>query len=63
MDDEFAGDVTKWMTKTINKDCIRITDDYIKQYNLISRFLQWWSYEVFRAILFVFTFYLKQKED
>jgi cardiolipin synthase len=63
MDDDFAGEVTGWMIRTIDRDCIRITDDYIKQYNLVTRFLQWWSYEVFRAILFVFTFYFKQKED
>lgn len=63
LDSEFARDVTSWMNRTIEKDCIRITDDYIKQYNLVTRFLQWWSYEVFRAILFVFTFYFKQKED
>jgi cardiolipin synthase A/B len=63
MDGEFAGEVTKWMNRTIEKDCIRITDDYIKQYNLVTRFLQWWSYEVFRAILFAFTFYFRQKED
>jgi cardiolipin synthase len=63
LDSEFARDVTSWMNGTIEKDCIRITDDYIKQYNLITRFLQWWSYEVFRAIFFVFTFYFKQKED
>jgi cardiolipin synthase len=63
MDDEFAREVTMWMRKTIEKDCIRITDDYIKKYNVVTRFLQWWSYEVFRAILYVFTFYLRQQDD
>jgi cardiolipin synthase len=63
LDREFALEVTGWMNRTIEKDCIRITDDYLKKYNLITRFLQWWSYEVFRAIFFVFTFYFKQKED
>ena len=63
MDRDFALEATKWMTLTIERDCIRITDDYIRQYNLVTRFLQWWSYEVFRAIFFVFTFYFKQKED
>jgi cardiolipin synthase len=63
MDGEFAGEVTKWLNRTIEKDCIKITDDYIKQYNLVTRFLQWWSYELFRAILFAFTFYFRQKED
>jgi cardiolipin synthase len=63
MDMDFALEATKWMTLTIERDCIRITDDYIRQYNLVTRFLQWWSYEVFRAIFFVFTFYFKQKED
>jgi len=63
MDVEFAEVTTEWMNRTIAKDCIRITDDYIKKYNLLTRFLQWLSYEVFRAIFFVFTFYFKQKED
>lgn len=63
MDDEFAKEVTMWMHKTIEKDCIRITDDYIKKYNVVTRFLQWWSYEVFRAVLYIFTFYLKQQDD
>jgi cardiolipin synthase len=63
MDGEFAAEVTRWLKRTIERDCIRITDDYIKQYNLVTRFLQWWSYEVFRAILFAFTFYFRQKED
>lgn len=63
MDVEFAEVITEWMNRTIEKDCIRITDDYIKKYHLLTRFLQWLSYEVFRAIFFVFTFYFKQKED
>jgi cardiolipin synthase len=63
MDDEFAKEVTLWMHRTIEKDCIRITDNYIKQYNVITRFLQWWSYEVFRAVLYIFTFYFRQQED
>jgi cardiolipin synthase len=63
MDDEFAQEVTVWMRRTIEKDCIRITDDYIKKYNVITRFLQWWSYEVFRAVLYIFTFYFRQQED
>ncbi|HSF45730.1 MAG TPA: hypothetical protein VLA58_06945, partial [Chitinophagaceae bacterium] len=63
MDDEFAKEVTVWMEKTIDKDCIRITDDYIKKYNVLTRFLQWWSYEVFRAVLYIFTFYFRQQED
>jgi cardiolipin synthase len=63
MDDEFAREVTVWMRRTIEKDCIRITDDYIKKYNVVTRFLQWWSYEVFRAVLYIFTFYFRQQED
>lgn len=63
MDDEFAKEVTLWMHRTIEKDCIRITDDYIKKYNVVTRFLQWWSYEVFRAVLYIFTFYFRQQED
>lgn len=63
MDEAFAQEVDLWMQRTIDKDCIRITDDYLKNYNLVTRFLQWWSYEVFRAVLYIFTFYFKQQED
>ncbi len=63
MDAEFAGEVTRHMQNTIEKDCIPITVDNLKNYDIVTRFLQWWSYEVFRALLYIFTFYFRQQED
>jgi cardiolipin synthase len=63
MDTEFAKEVTSRMQHTIEKDCIHITNENLKSYNIITRFLQWWSYEVFRAVLYIFTFYFRQQDD
>jgi cardiolipin synthase len=63
LDAEFAVEVTRRMKNTIEKDCIPITSENLKSYNIVTRFLQWWSYEVFRAVLYIFTFYFKQQED
>lgn len=62
LDEGFAEQADRWMNRIIDKDCIRITDDYIHRYNIVTRFLQWWSYEVYRFIFYLFTFYFKQQE-
>jgi cardiolipin synthase len=63
LDDGFATGVRKTLLDIIGKDCVAVTDDDLRKYNVIERFLQWWSYEVFRVVLFLFTFYFRQKDD
>jgi cardiolipin synthase len=42
------------------KDCIKITREYHqKTKNLVTQFLRWCSYKIYRAIFFFFTFYFK----
>jgi cardiolipin synthase len=60
MDENFATQANAWLEKIITKDCIRITNNYLKNYNVIERFLQWWSYEVYRFIVYIVTFYFRQ---
>jgi cardiolipin synthase len=60
MDENFATQADAWLEKIITKDCIRITNNYLKNYNVIERFLQWWSYEVYRFTVYIFTFYFRQ---
>lgn len=63
LDDGFAAEADDWLNRLITRDCIRITDDYLKHYSLLDRFLQWLSYEVYRLVLFLFTFYFRQQKD
>lgn len=57
----FASHADEWLEKIIAKDCVRITNSFLKTYNTIERFLQWWSYEVYRFTVYIFTFYFKQE--
>jgi cardiolipin synthase A/B len=61
MDDEFATKADKWLNHIILKDCVAITPDNLKKYNVITRFLQWCSYEVYRFVFYLSTFYFKQQ--
>lgn len=63
LNDEFAAGVRATLRDIINKECEEVTNDELKKYNVIHRFLQWWSYEVIRVLFYLFTFYFKQEED
>jgi len=62
LNDEFSQHADTWLNKIIQKDCIPITAENLKKYNLITRFLQWWSYEVYSVVFYLSTFYFKQEE-
>ena len=63
LDNEFAAEADDWLRRLIDRNCIRITDDYLTNYSLPARFLQWLSYEVYRLVLYLFTFYFRQQKD
>lgn len=64
MDDAFAHQADGWLKGLIQTDCEQITNAKIGTYSLWDRFLQWTSYEVYRLLFLVFTFYFReQKQD
>jgi cardiolipin synthase A/B len=59
----FALDVEQRLKRIIAIDCIRLDEsDYLKKMNYFKLFIQRSAYDIFRLILFLFTFYFKQKE-
>ena len=62
-DPDFTGNVEKTIETIIQEDCKKITvKEYKSHDTLWNRFLQRSAYDIFRIMLFLFTFYLKQKE-
>ncbi|MFN5936916.1 MAG: phospholipase D-like domain-containing protein [Sphingobacteriales bacterium] len=57
----FAQEVESRIKKIVEEDCIEITREDLKRYSLIQHFMQWVSYEIYRLVLFLFTFYFSQK--
>ena len=59
---DFASTVHDRLEKMIHEECIRVTDQsYITGYTFFQRAIQAVSYEVVRFIVFIFTFYVKQR--
>ncbi|HMQ00875.1 MAG TPA: phospholipase D-like domain-containing protein, partial [Cyclobacteriaceae bacterium] len=59
----FAADVEKRLNRIIENDCIKLNEeDYLRKLNLFKLFVQRSSYDISRLLLFLFTFYFKQKE-
>lgn len=62
-DENFAHDVEKRLQRIIDLECIQVTPElYTKKQTLWERFLQRSAYDIFRLILFLFTFYFKQRD-
>jgi cardiolipin synthase A/B len=60
---EFAKQVEAGIETIIDKDCKQITvEEYRNQDTFFNRFIQRSAYSVFGIMLFLFTFYFKQKE-
>lgn len=59
----FARQTEQSIEKIIRDDCKRITEaEYKNHTNLYHQFLQRSAYDIFRVMLFLFTFYFKQRE-
>ena len=60
--ENFAKDVETEVEKIIERDCIRITAEHHKKTkNFIIQFARWLSYHFIRVVLYLFTFYFKQR--
>jgi cardiolipin synthase len=60
---EFAREVEEKIESIIQKDCRKITiEEFKSRDTLLNQFVQRSAYDIFRLILFLFTFYFKQKE-
>jgi cardiolipin synthase len=63
LDTDFAKDTEARLQRIIDNDCIQITPEYFqKKQTLWERYLQRSAYDIFRIILFLFTFYFKQRD-
>ncbi len=59
----FAVDVENRLNKIIKTDCVQITRETYKQnQTLVNQFIQRSAYDIFRVVLFLFTFYFKQRD-
>jgi cardiolipin synthase len=59
----FAREVEQRLDQIIKKDCRQITQEaYLAGTSWVEQFLQTMSYSLLRVVLFLFTFYFKQKE-
>jgi cardiolipin synthase len=59
----FAKQVEERLENLIKNECICITPEVYKNHtNLFNRIVQRFSYDFFRLVLFLFTFYFKQRE-
>ncbi len=60
---EFALQVEENIESIIDKDCRKITEqEYRRHDTFFNQFVQRSAYDIFRIMLFLFTFYFKQKE-
>lgn len=58
----FGTAVRDTLQEIIDRDCIRVTEsDYRTRYGVFHRLLQFASYEIFRLVFFLFTFYFRQR--
>jgi cardiolipin synthase A/B len=63
LDQGFAADVENRLVRIMETDSIRITrESYHQSQNLWNRYVQRSSYDIFRFLLFLFTFYFKQRD-
>ena len=59
---ELAAQTQKMLDELCEKDCIKITNEYhLRNKNIFFQFSRWVSYEVYRTVLYFFTFYFKQR--
>lgn len=63
LNDVFAAQADGWLRRIMEEDSEAITDAYLQRYNLVTRFLQWWSYQVYRFLFYIFTFYFRQEPE
>jgi cardiolipin synthase A/B len=58
----FVRNTEERLEHILNRDCKQITHQDIKKVSLLARFLQRSAYDIFRLLLFLFTFYFKEQK-
>ncbi|MBX2966742.1 MAG: hypothetical protein KF845_11380 [Cyclobacteriaceae bacterium] len=62
LDEDFAKDAEARLQRIIDNDCIQVTNEnYSEKLTLWEKFLQRSAYDIFRFLLFIVTFYYKQR--
>ncbi|MBX2971388.1 MAG: hypothetical protein KF803_18625 [Cyclobacteriaceae bacterium] len=63
LNENFAKDAEARLQRIIDNECIQITPEYFrKKQTLWEHYLQRSAYDIFRLLLFLFTFYFKQRD-
>lgn len=63
-DPTFVKKVEHVLKATLESDCVLITPGkHAKTKNIVRQFLRWSAYQLFRFLLFLFTFYFKRKRE
>lgn len=59
---DFALECEKMLDKLCENECTKITREYhLKKKNIFYQFSRWVSYEIYRLVLYFFTFYFNNK--
>jgi cardiolipin synthase len=59
---EFATSVRSRLERIIHQECILVTEEtYATGNNFFQRMIQIMSYEIVRLMIYIFTFYFKQR--
>ena len=62
MNKEFAEEV-EYKFRSILNDSVEITEEFYRtKFSFFSRFVQWLSYNIVKALFYLFTFYFRQRE-
>ena len=58
----FATNAGETLQQIITNDCVRIThENLLKTTNVFKQFVRWLSYQFIRVVVYLFTFYFKQR--
>ena len=58
----FATNAGETLQQLITNDCVRIThENLLKTTNVFKQFVRWLSYQLIRVVIYLFTFYFKQR--
>jgi cardiolipin synthase len=60
--ESFAKETERVLLNIAEKDCVKVTSEYYKQSkNIVKQFVRWLSYQFFRLMFYLSTFYFKHK--
>lgn len=60
--ENFAAEVEGVFEDIIEKECIAVTREmFVQKRTLLKRFMWWWSYQTVKGLIYLFTFYFRQR--